>query len=79
MCVSRVARNMLNSPGSSRSSRGNRGLSSSSVTGEELSMAKLLLENCVRLLRDSRHTDDINVRHNSPLYFVFHCKTAFLF
>ncbi|CAI8029486.1 Erythroid differentiation-related factor 1 [Geodia barretti] len=53
----RVARNMLNPPGSSSGS--NR--LSSAVTGEELSMAKLLLENCVRLLRDSRHSDDINV------------------
>jgi hypothetical protein len=53
----RVARNMLNPPGSSRGSS----RLSSAVTGEELSMAKLLLENCVRLLRDSRHSDDVNV------------------
>ena len=60
VCLSsvRVARNMLNPPGSSRGSS----RLSSAVTGEELSMAKLLLENCVRLLRDSRHSDDVNVR-----------------
>ena len=56
----RVARNMLNSAGSRR------GRLSSSVTGEEMSIAKLLLENCVRLLRDSRHIDDINVRLTYP-------------
>ena len=50
---------MLSSP------RGGRG---PLVSGEDLSIAKLLLENCVRLLGDSRHIDDINVRGSVVVY-----------
>ena len=56
---SRVARNMLI----------NSGAGGLFLSGEELTMAKLLLENCIRLLRDS-HSDRVNVRPSSLVLVV---------
>ena len=47
---------MLNSPDGLR------------LSGEELNMVKLLLENCIHLLRDS-YSDNVNVRHRMTLSF----------